>query len=607
VDDELLRAYDRELSHLRRMGAEFARAHPKIAGRLRLGTEQIEDPHVSRLVESVAFLNARIRRKLDDEFPELTDGLLGVVAPHLLAPTPSMSIVQFTCAADLKVPTRVERGTGLVTDASYGEPCRYRTAYDTEVWPIAVDSVRLSGPPFTAPSTPRSAGSGGVIHIVLKPAHESGNLSVLAPKRLRFHLTGELRHMAPLYELLLNDALEIAIATSPNAKALHVLPASAILPVGFDERENVVPDDVRAHSEQRLLTEYFAFPQKFLFFDLEGLRTEGTSNVLHLFVYLRRTVAELESVVKAGTLRLGCTPIVNLFERKAEPIRLTGTQHEYQVIADARHQVETEIYSIDSVKATSRAKGALEYAPFHGLTHDLDTSGPERYWFASRRPTPRGDDEVDRGTEVHIALVDSAFGESAPDDWVLESNVTCLNRNQPARLPFGGGHPRMTFTKGGGAITAIACLYAPTHTLRPARGRGALWRLVSSMALHRMSLVDGRLALDVLREALRLCDPSAGAEGRRIADALLAVEARPAVRRVGFGGQSGFCRGLAVALKLDDERLRGNGSFLLATVLERYLASACALNSFVETSVTTTTREGVLRRWPPRNGTRLLL
>ena len=132
-------------------------------------------------------------------------------------------------------------------------------------------------------------------------------------------------------------------------------------------------------------------------------------------------------------------------------------------------------------------------------------------------------------------------------------------------------------------------------------------RHVSSMALHRMSLVDGRQALDALREALRLCDPSAGAEGRRVADAVLAVEARPAVRRVGFGGQSGFCRGLAVALKLDDERMRGSGSFLLATVLERYLAAACALNSFVETSVTTTTREGVLRRWPPRNGTRLLL
>ncbi len=607
MDDELLGSYDKELSFLRRAGVDFSRSHPKIASRLRLGPDQIEDPHVSRLVESVAFLNARIRRKLDDEFPELTDALLGVLAPHFLAPIPSMSVVQFECAPDLTAAARVERGTGLVTDSAYGESCRYRTAYDVEVFPVVIESSRLLGPPFQAPPTPRSGSSAGLLHVVIRPAHESGVLGELAPSRLRFFLNGEFRHMAALYELILNDAVEVAVASSPGDRRPQVLPASALTAVGFEDRESVLPGSSRSHPEHRLLTEYFAFPRKFLFFEIDGLRTENLTDSMHLFVFLRRTVPELELVVQTTTLVLGCSPVVNLFERKAEPIRLTGTKSEYHLIADARHQVETEIFSVDSVRASSRTRGSVEYAPFYGMRHDLDTSGPERYWYAARRSTPHDEGEADPGTEIFLTLVDDAFTPGSPDDWVLETGVTCVNRNLPARLPFGGGHPRMSFVKGGGAITHIRCLTPPTQTVRPARGRGALWRLVSLLALHHSSLVEGAEAMQVLRECLRLFDPVAAPETRAVAEALVAVESRPVVRRIVAGGQPGFCRGLQVRLNLDEERLRSTGAFLFASVLERFLAGYCTINSFVETVVTTSTRDGELRRWAPRSGSRILL
>ena len=197
MDEDLLRAYDQELSYLRRAGAEFARAHPKIAGRLRLGPDQIEDPHVSRLIESVAFLNARIRRKLDDDFPELTDALLSVLAPHHLAPVPSMAVVRMDCAPDLTGAARVPRGTALVTDSAYGEPCRYRTAFDVDALPVRVEA-RLLGAPFRAPTTPRSGGSASLLHVHLEHADKSGRIGALAPRSLRFFLNGEFRHMAAL-------------------------------------------------------------------------------------------------------------------------------------------------------------------------------------------------------------------------------------------------------------------------------------------------------------------------------------------------------------------------------------------------------------------------
>lgn len=607
MDDDLLRAYDKELSQLRRAGAEFARAHPKIAGRLRMGADQVEDPHVSRLIESVAFLNARIRRKLDDDFPELTDAILGVLAPHYLAPLPSVSIARFECAPDMTEPAFIEAGSGLITDSAYGEACRYRTVYDVETWPIVVESARLMGPPLSGPPTPKSVGSAGLLHVTLRPADDSGSIGDLAPNRLRFFLNGEFRHMTALYELILNDCVEVAVGSSPSDRSAQVLGPACIRPVGFEESESILPESSRSHPGHRLLTEYFAYPQKFLFFDVSGLRTDHLTEALHLFFYLRRSTPELEGVVRDTTLALGCSPIVNLFHRKAEPIRLTGTQSEYHLIGDARHQVETEIFSVDHVEASSSREGRVEYAPFYGLGHKLVSSGLERYWHCLRRATPRGQDELDPGTELFISVVDEDFEARAPDDWVLECDVTCLNRNQPAQLPYGGGHPRLSFLKGGGAITSITCLTPPSQTVRPSRGRGALWRLVSFLALNHSSLTDGERATDYLRECLRLFDPVSAPETRSIPEALVDVRSKIVVRRIDVGGQPGFCRGLQVQVKLDEERLRSTGLFLLASVLERFLAGYCTINSFVETAVTTVNGDGELRRWAPRSGNRILV
>ncbi|MEI9984110.1 MAG: type VI secretion system baseplate subunit TssF [Aliidongia sp.] len=107
MSDAFLSYYNRELGALRDLAGDFAEAHPKIAGRLRLAPNTIDDPHVARLLEGVAFLSARAQQRLDDDFPELTDALLGVLYPHYLAPVPSGAIVQFACQPDLRVPVSV--------------------------------------------------------------------------------------------------------------------------------------------------------------------------------------------------------------------------------------------------------------------------------------------------------------------------------------------------------------------------------------------------------------------------------------------------------------------------------------------------------------------
>ena len=168
MSDTLLPYYNRELDALRGLAGEFAAAHPKIAGRLRLTTDSVDDPHVARLLEGLAFLTARVHHRLDDEFPELTDALLGVLYPHYLAPMPSCAIAQFQCKPDLDAPYRLASGISLSTEPVRGEECRYRTTWPQTLWPIEIESVRLSGLPLTAPPNPRAAGAAAVLRISLR-------------------------------------------------------------------------------------------------------------------------------------------------------------------------------------------------------------------------------------------------------------------------------------------------------------------------------------------------------------------------------------------------------------------------------------------------------
>ena len=198
MGDELLPYYDRELAFIRDLGQEFAQANPKIATRLGMGQAAIKDPHVELLVEAFAYLNARIRYKLDDDFPELSDALLGVLYPHYLAPIPSLAIVQLQSQPELTAGYELAQGTVLETDPIEGEPCRFRTCYPVTLWPVQLESAKLSGRPLPAPTVPQSPSAQAVLRLVLRCTAKDLSFAKLAPLNLRFFLKGQEQYVFPL-------------------------------------------------------------------------------------------------------------------------------------------------------------------------------------------------------------------------------------------------------------------------------------------------------------------------------------------------------------------------------------------------------------------------
>lgn len=612
--DDLLVFYERELTYLREMGAQFAEKYPKIAARLMLEpSKESEDPHVERLLESFAFLAARVHLKLDDDFPEITEALLSIVYPHFIRPLPSMSIVELHLDVErgkLTTGLTIDRGTVLYSRPVAGVPCKFRTCYDTTLWPLTVVGAEWKSPDQLRPPV-RAADAAFALRLELSSPADVP-LPKLGVDRLRFHLFGENHLVHALYELLCCKLTHIVIRDpTPNSKVAPVyLPTSSLRPVGFAEEEGMVPYPHRSFIGYRILQEFFSLPSKFLFVDVSGLEAawgagfKNRAEILFLFSAAgdedRRQ--RLELGVSPKTFRLGCVPVVNLFPQTAEPLLLDQHKYEYPIKPDIRRPAAVEVFSVDEVcTIDADTRQVVTYRPFYSYRHETGDGKNECFWIANRRASNRQNDEA---SDIYLALVDRSMRTFFPDADTLTVRTTCTNRNLPARLPFGNEDGDFEL-EGNAPIKRIVALTKPTLPLRPPTAKLALWHLISHLSLNYLSLVEeGR---DALQQILRLYDFTDSSFAQKMIEGISDLKSRAHFAPVVSEGAVTFARGTRVELELDEEQFVGGGVYLFASVIEQFLALYASLNSFTQLVARTRQRREVLREWPPRAGQRILL
>jgi type VI secretion system protein ImpG len=602
--------YEQELTYLRKLGAEFAQRYPKVASRLRLEPAQCEDPHVERLLEGFAFVAARLHRRLDEDFPEVSEALLEMLHPQLVRPVPSMAVVELEldpAQGILPGGFRVPRGSRLQSRPVQGVPCEFRTAYDTTLWP-----VRVTGAQWTAPDGSAGREAVGAIRLQLQ-AFEGARLDALAMDAWRLFLSADAGVTDTLLELLLNNCLQVTVRNPDRpGSAPALLGPGAFRPVGFGEDEALLPRPPRAFAGYGLLHELFAFPEKFRFVELAGLggalrgvQAGARAEVTILFSAFekaeRRQAVEL--ALSGDTFRPGCVPVVNLFERSAEPILLTERQVEHLVVADARRRLEVEVWAVDGVTLLADDRqGAQELPPLYSHRHDASPDGRTLFWQARRR---RSGWRSDTATEVVLTFVDLAGTLRVPDHDTASVRITACNGDLPSRLPFGTDE-RGDFTlMSGGPVRRITALVRPTPAVPPRLGSPLLWRLISSLSLNHLSVTDGDAA--ALRELLRLHIPTDSESARRQVEGLVGVTGTPTFARVAAPHGIAFARGRRVELEFDEEQYRGGGMFLVASVLERFLPLYATMNSFTQVAVRSRQRRRPVVEWAPRAGWRNLL
>ncbi len=604
MPDQLLPLYDQELAYLRTLAGSFADAHPKIAGRLRLSADAVDDPHVARLIEGVALIAARIRQKLDDEFPELTNSLLGSLYPHLLAPFPSAAIASFAALPELDGAYHVARGTPLEMEPLGGETCRYRTTQAVDLWPVQVVSAAIGQRPLVAPLGPRTDAAASSLRLVLECLSPDQSFGRLGVDRLRFFLRGLPQHSSGLYELLCNNLLCVSVADHPEDKQAVFLPAASVSAAGFAEEEAMLPTSPRSFIGYRLLSEFFGFPAKFMFVDVAGLSAKTLRQAgrrLELFFYFDRAVPHLERVVNADSFALGCTPIVNLFTQRAEPVALTHERAEYTVVPDSRRHATREVYSIDRVMMREQARDQREVLPFFASHHAADPARQTMFYTSQRRRLT----EADPTTDVTLSIVDGELGPASPTDGILTVETTCLNRDLPRMLPYGGARPHIAMLEGASEVTSVRCITPPTPTLRPPPAARAGWRLISQLSLNHLSLSGGAEGADALREILRLHDVRDVPETQAVIGSIRSVQSQRGTARL--PGSGAIARGMEVTLDVDPARLEGSGAFLFGTMLDRFLGLYATINTYTRLHLRLHGQEAPLRSFAPRAGARPLL
>ena len=606
MSDSLIRFYNSELQYLRRQGDEFARAHPEVAANLRLGTDGDYDPYVGRLVEAFAYLNARTRQRLEDGFPEIAGSYLDLLYPHYQRPIPSCMIVQFELAAGQAEQYGghpVARGTPLQTPRADGVSCRFRTTHDLRLWPLDVGEVSLSGAPFRAPKAVLSEVPLGLLQLRLSTQRPEVLLSSFGVRRLRFFLRLPQPYNFQLYQLLFSDVIGIALAESVDASPFWLSP-EAIKPVGFDESEGLFDYPSRSFLGYRLLSEFFAFPDKFLFFDLEFPGDAlPDAEQLEIYFYTRNRWPELEPAVVRDSLRLGCAPCVNLFQRRLEPIRLTHEQIDYPLVADVSHPDVYEVYSIDRVTGIGADRETFEFMPFYELKGGENS---RFFWHAERRGAAE-DGAARRGTEVRLGFVDLDFDPLREVGWrsTVQVDATCTNRAMPENLPIVPDHTmvEMDIT---GSVGRCVCLSKPSKCVWPPMGKERRWRLISHLALNQISLDEGE-GCDGLKGLLELYAFDSSEASRSVIAGLRRVSTRPAVGRLSGDSSGAICRGLEVTVEFDESKYTVGNLFLFAAVLDRFFSLYTNINSFTRTIAVSTDRPGVLHRWPAHAGKQRIL
>lgn len=613
--EELLEYYERELTYLRQMGGEFARKYPKVAGRLLLDPEHCDDPHVSRLLEGFAFLAARVHRRIDDDFPEISEALTKIIHPGYLRPIPSMTIVE--CQRDpaqgkKTTGMRIPRGTPLVTKATVeGLPCRFLTAYDVDLWPFSVAAAEWRQPERMQRPPRASTGVQAVAAARLRLRCQRDVLfSGLPLSCLRFHLAGDASVVYSLYELLAEKCIEIQLRDPKDEKKLIVLEPSRLRMVGFDADESLLPFERRSMDGHRLLQEYFALPEKFLFFDLDGLEplAEGgfgeEAEIIFLFSSFER--AERQQVLELGvnerTFRLGCSPAINLFPQTSEPILLNQTRHEYTIIPDNRHSAVMEIFSIEEVIATNpRLRQSITLEPMHAYRYQTRNRDDLAFWVATRHQNEFGEHEPSTMT---ISVVDLAGKFTEPEADVLTVRMRCTNFDLPTRFQFGSDSGDFEAT-GYSAAKSVVALRRPTASINPPSGQGSLWRLISLLSLNYLSLnEEGRTAM---QEILRLHNLTGSTASDNQVGSILGMKSSPNFALVDSAYGLIPARGTQVEMEFDEQQFAGSGLYLFAAVLDRFLASYASMNSFSQLTARSTLRKEVLGKWPPRAGTQALL
>lgn len=607
MDNNILNHYSEELRYLSQLFEEFATAHPGIARDLHIGTQHSEDPHVSRMVQSFALISGQIKQLLNDNFSELPSALLDLLYPHYLAPIPSCAIAHFQPEKDLTNLKTVSAGRSIeVHFQQNSHVCYFTTVYDTDLLPIELSLAKLSAVSKETEHLFEKSDGRSVLKLTLQTYDKALNFNQLGFKKLRFFIKAPNVSAYQLYDLLFCHALELfGYADADNKQLFQVPSANCLKPVGFEKSETMLNYTARSSLGYSLLTEFFAFPEKFLFFDIcftESMAQSLSSNKINLYIMFNKREERLEPYVNKNYLSLHCSPMINLFKKNAEPILLDYAHSEYPIIPDLDSTKKIEVNQVLKASVVDNENNHYDCRPFFSTNHYDSQSDLQYFWQLHRRASVLDGEQ----NKAYISLLDLALKKTSSVDSVLALQLLCTNGNLPKQNALNGSEVHLQFQEGAAPIEKISVTTNFTAKRQWPLKEESYWRLVSHLNLNQLSLYDNHAECEVLREVLHLYDFLDEDNSRQLINSIKNILTEKILLRDPSGILNTFVQGLKIKLIIALPAISGHSLFLFGSILDHLFALNCALNSFTQLEICDEQHK-VLHTWPARSGSKLIL
>ena len=626
MNERFLQYYEDELRHVRETAEDFGALHPLVAGQLRLRKDGCDDPFVERLLEGFAFLSARVHQKLDEEHSVFTQSLLESVYPALLCPTPSMGIVELGASESIAGSLTIPAGTELTAMLGEGATrrCLFRTAHEVDIFPIELVSEGLEGVRYydqdiSSLYLPKENMATAAMRLRLDVINSDVNFEDLDElDELTFFIKGDLAGAGKIYEELLSQSIELSVGELSAGKKpkynTYKLDGDdvSIEATGFDAEQALLPSDARVFEGHRLLREYSTMPQRFLFVKIKGLRKafmQITSNSASIVIGFKRSSLEMSKLVSPNSMALNVTPVINLFERRADPIAVSRDEHEYYIHVDKTKSLDYEIYTVDEVVGFSAGSDYKnEFQPFY--RDQVYNRNNHSFYSILRKPralsfSERRNGAVSKylGTDILLSVVDGNHAPVSADVDALSLKVTCSNRHLPLSMTLKGAETDLV-PAGDSGLSSARWILPPTSPTESLTETNGSWNLVNHLSLNYLSLVESEQGQATgLKDLLRIYFSKQSEEGSEWIRGIANVTSKSIVERCREPGPVTYKRGVLVDITFDEYCYGGASVFLFGSVLARFLSQHISINSFIKTNINSSSR-GRLIQWDGERGSK---
>ncbi|MGF1877591.1 type VI secretion system baseplate subunit TssF [Photobacterium frigidiphilum] len=592
MSDSLLQYFEQELSFIRGEATQFADRHPSSARALGITKDGVDDPQITRLIESVALLNGRLQKRLDESFPELTDSLIRLLFPHYLRPVPSYSVLNFDVTSDASATHSIPAGTEFeIGDTS--NKALFRTTKDVDLFPVEIETVKVAFAPFETVKPAGAEQAKALIEITISAIDEGIDISLLAMESLNLTLKGESSFALKLYDLLVHGTSQVCIRTQ---KSTHILGKQSIQPIGFDVDDTILPYQAASFGGFKLLTEFFVFSDRFNGFtvQLNQALKDCVSNRFTLQIYVDELSVDVARSLSTEHFSLFSTPIVNLHHMVADPVEIDFLQKDYPIVLDATQVQDLELFSIDEVIDVTTSD-LVTIPQIYGEKYSGSQSGLR--WQLVQKLHESGELE----SALKVADLEHSSLKNEKQTWLVNATVT--NGSRVGSLPINSSVECME------SITIpaeMSLLRRPSLPIRSKDSSTNVWSLLCHLHFNYHAILGSDDPKSTLKNVFELYNHNHSSQNQLYIESLVAIDQEQVVAPIRVSGRTCFAYGTKITVTLDPTNVNG-GITMFSHLLDHFFAFFAGFNSFTQVDIKFEGQDALYIAFPRRTGCKSLL